>query len=253
MLSSWTKFLFTATPENAVGASAVVHVVALAALSAWTIGGNSEPPRFGGSTVGLCLEVVTDDPEPDPPAVEITTDFPPSPPPPDLDLTDRRLTPVTALPPPRNEEVEVVEELVQEPVLVRPPTIARNESAAYDTRLAQPDQPVSISVPRRIAARPQPPATVVSHERTPPDFSAGMPLAYPDEARRRGWQGLVLLRLHINTTGRVTRVELIRSSGHAVLDEAAVRAVREWQGQPSHVAGRPVASVEVLPVRFRLQ
>jgi protein TonB len=252
MLSSWTKFLFAATPENALGASAVVHVAALAVMAIWTIGRIAEPPQFGGSAVGLRLELVTDDPEPEPPAVEITADIRPSPPPPDFEVTDRRITPATTNPPRLDEKVEV-DRLEREPAFVQPPTIERQESMARDTRLAQREPPIPFTVPRRTASRPQPPAPVVSHERTPPDFSARLPLVYPDEARRRGWQGVVLLRLHINTEGRVTQAEVIRSSGYNMLDEAAVRAVRQWEGQPAHIAGRAVASVEVLPIRFRLQ
>jgi len=50
----------------------------------------------------------------------------------------------------------------------------------------------------------------------------------------------------------VTEVEIVRSSGHAILDAAAASAVRRWHGQPALSRGRPVATTRLLPVQFRL-
>jgi TonB family protein len=55
------------------------------------------------------------------------------------------------------------------------------------------------------------------------------PPDYPPVARRRGWQGTVVLALEVDAAGAVVRVEVRRSSGHAVLDAAAVAAVRDWR------------------------
>ena len=48
---------------------------------------------------------------------------------------------------------------------------------------------------------------------------------YPEEARRRGIFASLLLTVSINADGSVERIEIDRSSGHAVLDEAARRIV----------------------------
>ncbi|MCA9264424.1 MAG: energy transducer TonB [Planctomycetales bacterium] len=84
------------------------------------------------------------------------------------------------------------------------------------------------------------------------DFASNAPPIYPAEAVRKRWEGTVLLRLHVTATGEVSRLEVIESSGHAVLDDAAVEAVRHWRGKPSRRRGQPVATVEILPIRFRL-
>ena len=55
-----------------------------------------------------------------------------------------------------------------------------------------------------------------------------VPAEYPTISRRRGDQGTVVLILEIRS-GRVTRVEVERSSGHAALDESARRAVSAWE------------------------
>jgi periplasmic protein TonB len=52
-------------------------------------------------------------------------------------------------------------------------------------------------------------------------------LAYPPEARLNGWEGRVVVRLTIHEDGRISDVSVQKSSGHEVLDEAAVKTVRE--------------------------
>lgn len=52
---------------------------------------------------------------------------------------------------------------------------------------------------------------------------------YPEPARQAGWTGTVTIELTIGRRGRVERMELIESSGHHPLDEAAMRAVRLWR------------------------
>lgn len=84
------------------------------------------------------------------------------------------------------------------------------------------------------------------------DFSGNPPPAYPQEAIRAGVQGVVKLRMTVASDGRVTKVDVVESSGHGVLDRAAVDAVKRWRGKPALKFGRAVESVEVIPIRFRL-
>jgi protein TonB len=51
-------------------------------------------------------------------------------------------------------------------------------------------------------------------------------LNYPDEALRRKLEGELILHVTVDRTGHVTRIELGKSSGHQVLDDAAKRIVR---------------------------
>ncbi len=51
-------------------------------------------------------------------------------------------------------------------------------------------------------------------------------LNYPDEARRKRLAGRLLLVVLINSDGSLDKVDLRRSSGHKVLDDAAMRIVR---------------------------
>lgn len=71
---------------------------------------------------------------------------------------------------------------------------------------------------------------------------------YPAEAIAQGLQGQVDVLLIIDETGKVSAARVEQGSGHPILDEAALRAVRSLQSLPAD-APRQV----VLPVRFRLR
>jgi protein TonB len=51
-------------------------------------------------------------------------------------------------------------------------------------------------------------------------------LNYPEEARRRKLYGNLLMHVAIRSDGSVERIRVVRSSGHSLLDDAAVRIVR---------------------------
>ncbi len=51
-------------------------------------------------------------------------------------------------------------------------------------------------------------------------------LNYPDEARRRALAGSLVLTVAVRRDGAVDSIELVRSSGQPLLDEAAIRTVR---------------------------
>jgi protein TonB len=73
-------------------------------------------------------------------------------------------------------------------------------------------------------------------------------LLYPPEAIARGLEGEVLVLLFLDASGNAVAARLETSSGHALLDDAAVRAARMLRALPDS-APREV----LLPVRFRLR
>lgn len=75
------------------------------------------------------------------------------------------------------------------------------------------------------------------------------PPAYPPEALRRRIEGIVLLAVLIDPEGRPEMVSIEHSSGSALLDEKAARAVRGWRFQPART-GRS-CRVKV-PIQFRI-
>lgn len=78
------------------------------------------------------------------------------------------------------------------------------------------------------------------------------PPAYPRQARRRGWEGKVVLRVAVSVAGTVETVSVRESSGHRLLDDAAREAVSSWRFDPAKLAGVPIAGTVDVPVTFRL-
>jgi protein TonB len=76
---------------------------------------------------------------------------------------------------------------------------------------------------------------------------------YPWLARKRNWQGDVLLTLHIERDGRLSRVALDTSSGYPALDRSALESAQRIGRIPE--AGRWLGDAGydlILPVRYRL-
>jgi len=85
-----------------------------------------------------------------------------------------------------------------------------------------------------------------------PDISNNLPIEYPPTAIAQRLEGTVWLTLTINADGSIDQVQIAKSSGHPVLDAAALVGVRRWRAVPRQVNGQPIASEETMPVRFRL-
>lgn len=77
--------------------------------------------------------------------------------------------------------------------------------------------------------------------------------SYPPVARRRNLQGRVLVYAVVGPGGDCARAEVRKTSGHPILDEAALQAVRAWRFVPATRDGRPVAEGVEIPIVFRLE
>jgi protein TonB len=78
------------------------------------------------------------------------------------------------------------------------------------------------------------------------------PPVYPPRAVEFGITGTVLVRARVTPDGSTEETRLWRSSGHALLDAAAMAAVRRWAFEPASVEGRRVEAWVEVPVHFRL-
>jgi protein TonB len=76
---------------------------------------------------------------------------------------------------------------------------------------------------------------------------------YPPISRRLGEQGAVVLRVMISPDGRAGEIQLVKGSGYARLDRAAIEAVRDWRFVPASKGGRPVAAWYEWRWEFRLE
>lgn len=88
---------------------------------------------------------------------------------------------------------------------------------------------------------------------TPMAYGSNPPPPYPSTARRRGWEGEVLLLVNVTATGEVGNVTVNRSSGYQVLDRAALNAIYRWQFQAAQRNGRAVAGKVMVPIRFDIK
>ena len=78
-----------------------------------------------------------------------------------------------------------------------------------------------------------------------------VPPSYPPVAQAARVSGVVILEAVIGPDGRVTDVQILRSV--ALLDEAAVEAVRQWVYTPTMLNGVPVPVIMTVTVNFQLR
>ena len=150
-------------------------------------------------------------------------------------------------------EVEPEPEL-EEPVLEDPPEVEEVVPEATPEPTPTP-KPVSKPLPKpRPVSTPRPqPVRQPIVQKAAPETYRNPPPQYPQTARRNEWQGKVIVRAIVNPAGRVESVSVFRSSGHSVLDRAALDAVRRWRFRPGTVNGEPSRSTVEVPVNFRLE
>jgi protein TonB len=75
---------------------------------------------------------------------------------------------------------------------------------------------------------------------------------YPRLSRERGEEGTVVLAAVVRADGRVDQVRIVRSSGYARLDRAAMDALAQARFVPACADGNPVDSCREIPFTFRL-
>ena len=218
-------------------------------------------------------------------------EIPPAPPPPppvvSRPLPAPKAMPRKPAPPPALDEpvapppAPPVREVVPEPPPA-PSVVSAPPSVAASFKAPEPDQGGASSAASSSFALPSTGAPIdaganggpqnsqgpgrAAVASRPPDAAPGGPIVrtarpkggyqvrpvYPESARRAGIQGTTLLRIHIETDGRVSEVTVERSAGNQSLDQAAADAVRRWRFEPALNSAGPVAMSAVIPVVFRM-
>ena len=89
--------------------------------------------------------------------------------------------------------------------------------------------------------------------RAVPAYRKNPPPRYPLIARRRGYEGTVWLKVFVDRKGTVRQVKVDRSSGHRVLDRAALKSVKNWVFVPGREGDRAADMWVSVPMRFTLQ
>jgi periplasmic protein TonB len=111
-----------------------------------------------------------------------------------------------------------------------------------------PPAPVVAEAPK---PAPLPPPPVPPR---PADYLNNPKPTYPALSKRLGEQGIVRLNILVNPDGSVARIEIVKSSGYARLDESARKTVQaSWKFEPARQAGKPVAAWVIVPIQFTLR
>jgi len=103
------------------------------------------------------------------------------------------------------------------------------------------DLPVKDTLPEAV----EPDTTAVPRRRPSP--------TYPAEARRRGIEGYVVVRMRVGADGRVTDVVVVDADPPGVFDESARRAANSYLFSPARSGGRSVATTLEQRIVFRLR
>jgi protein TonB len=93
----------------------------------------------------------------------------------------------------------------------------------------------------------------VTHVTAQPLYQSNPKPVYPQLARRRNWQGTVLLDVLVSSHGNVNKVSINRSCGYEILDTSALRAVKRWKFIPATQNGITTSMKIVIPVSFVLK
>lgn len=118
---------------------------------------------------------------------------------------------------------------------VAPPLAAPPTPTSPDTRLEPPAQPVAAGEVRKT---PLPPGRCVGK--------------YTDEARAAATEGVVVLDLTVDETGRTRDITVVQGLPHG-LTEAAVAALEACRFMPGEREGKPIAvRVRGFKIRFLL-
>ncbi|MEM9399793.1 MAG: TonB family protein [Verrucomicrobiota bacterium] len=129
---------------------------------------------------------------------------------------------------PEEQKVEVPDDLAIEEKFVEP--VKAEEKVVTPPVKEVPKKPVRFP-PKKVTPRPEKKnKSQAQIARRPAALKKSDVVriykSYPITAKRKGLEGRVLVRIRINSLGKAEQVTVLRSSGHTVLDEAAVRDIK---------------------------
>jgi protein TonB len=136
------------------------------------------------------------------------------------------------------------EEVLSAPEAEAPPAPPPPKPPASPPLKPQKEIPKPMPAPRPAARAADVPRPVIVRNPAP---------RYPEFARRKGWEGRVVVRVSVDANGRPTQTAISKGSGYGVLDQAALQAVKTWRFRPRTLGGVPMAGTVDVPVNFSLR
>lgn len=101
-------------------------------------------------------------------------------------------------------------------------------------------------------APPPPPVEKVTEPRGGAGYLDNPAPVYPEIAMDRGWEGKVMLKVHVLASGQPDSVAVLKTSGQKVLDDEAVRTVKKWSFAPATRGKTPIDGWVTVPINFKL-
>ncbi|WP_016705045.1 energy transducer TonB [Pseudomonas chlororaphis] len=194
-------------------------------------------------------------PEIPPMTIEFSRPAPPvvEPPPP------QPVQPVVEPPPPVEDELAVKPpppKPISKPKLQpKPKPVPKPEPKPAPKPVQQQPAPPQPAAPVAAPAPPAPPAPAPAPV-TPASANAAYlknpAPEYPSLAQRRGWEGTVLLRVHVLASGKPGEIQIQKSSGRQQLDDAALSAVKRWSFVPAKQGDVAQDGWVSVPIDFKI-
>jgi periplasmic protein TonB len=152
---------------------------------------------------------------------------PPPPPPPTLEVVKHKPKTTVMRAPPKPEPVRA------DPIVTAEPTTMSYPPVADPDPVAEPAAPVQ-TAPSALG------------------YKSMKAVPYPRIATIQRMEGTVILRVLVGADGVPQEIQIDKSSGHAVLDNAARSAVMKWRFEPGTRNGEPFAAYGLVPIAFKL-
>ena len=140
---------------------------------------------------------------------------------------------------PRNAELAVD--------IMNPPTAAHRAQIRPPSVLQKSPPQKSVTAAAEPISAPAEPGELTEAPRLLKEHK----IPYPESARRSGIEGVVEMRLVINSLGAVQSAELVRGPGYG-LDEAALKAIRQFTFSPARIKNQSVPVKITYKYRFVL-
>lgn len=218
------RTFFSSTRGVELSSVSLVVALHIAAFLAWISFPPSAPEPLKEMAITIAIA---------PPAMPEVAPPPPPPPPKPVVQPRKEMPPPEPKPAPVEEPVAKPVELPVEQPAPPPPVVA------------------AAPAPAPVVAPPPPPVQEVE-----PDYKASYlnnpRPPYPFAARRMGLQGKVILNVEVLAKGISGQVNVHQSSGHEMLDNAAVKTVKTWKFVPARRGEQTFTKWFKIPIQFSL-
>lgn len=151
---------------------------------------------------------------------------------------------------------------------VKPPVIQKEKTAVDPESIPDSEEPEPAKITKAEYFDPaldmsylRSSTTVDQKSKTPgpqtilearPIYRINPPPSYPIIARKRGYQGNVVLEVLVDKRGKVLDLKIFLSSGHSILDKTAISSVRKWLFEPGMRGNDKIEMWVRVPIRFKL-